>query len=95
MATAFATRPARGRKDWKIRVAAVEVVPDERGWTLRLTDRATCLELALVRLAYGAEITGEDARGMILTPRSGLPCPTREQLAEALELVRGGATSGR
>jgi hypothetical protein len=74
-----------------VRLSAIEVVEDEvRGaWTLRLTDRATCLELALVRLAYGAEITGEDARGMILTPRAGLPCPTREALAGSLETVRG------
>lgn len=87
----------RTSRDWKPRLSAVEIVDEGGAWSLRLTDRATCLELALLRLAYGVELAGEDSRGMILKPRAGLPCPTRENLVEALTVIheRRGANRGR
>lgn len=81
-------RIPRPRDEWAPRLSAVEIVGTEPGlWRLRLTDRATHLELALVRLAYGAELMGEDSRGMILKPRPDLPLPTRAELEATLAEV--------
>ena len=74
----------RRSKHWEPRVAAIEIVGEGVAWGLRLTERATYLELALLRLAYAAELTGEDETGMLLTPREGIPCPTREHLVETV-----------
>lgn len=79
----------RRHADWKPRLEAIEIIGDDPAtWSFRLSDRGTVFELALLRLAYGAELAGEDSRGMILKPRPGLPVPTREALAATLETLR-------
>ena len=89
-------RRMRTRDQWQPRLAAIEILGDSFSWRFALNDRATCLERALLRLAYGATIV-TDAQGfkastpdaLILKPRDGLPLPTRESLADALALARG------
>lgn len=79
---------ARTLRQFLPRLSAIKVVGnDPETWTLRLTDRATHLELALVRLAYGAQLVGEDGLGMILKPEPGHAAPTRDELADRLNAI--------
>lgn len=98
--TAERVAPLRRRRErlatqYKPRMSAILIVPEDPApaWSFRLNDRATHLELALLRLAYGAELVGEDSRGMILKPRAGTPIPTRWHLEETLNALNERRTS--
>lgn len=56
-------------------------------WMFRLNDRATHLELALLRVVYALELVGEDSGGMLLKPRDGTPKPTLAEVAAKLNAI--------
>lgn len=82
------TAPTRPASQFQPRMSAIEIVGTaEHGWSFRLNDRGTHLELALLRLAFGVDLIGEDERGMILRPRKGTPLPRRDDLAAILAAI--------
>lgn len=91
MKPAAIMRAERTPRDWQPRIDAIQVVDHGDAWAFRLTDRATVLELSLLRLAYGGELDTE-ANGDVLLivphPRD-IPRPTRADLIERLAIVRG------
>ena len=91
MRPAAIERAPRSQRDWQPRLSAIEIVDHAGAWAFRLNDRATVLEVALLRLAYGGELdTDERGDVLLLLPRPrDIPRPTREDLAERLRIARG------
>lgn len=88
MAATLATHRRRALRDWEPRLSAIEIVDTGDGWHVRLNDRATHLELALLALAYGCAVDRQESDAVILKPRAGIPCPTRRDLVQRLETIQ-------